>query len=42
MNKMEWWYRSGEASAAAHELAWFVTLVFVGIAVVLWWDNKHD
>lgn len=27
---------------AARSLSWFVILVIVGIAVVLWWDIKKE
>lgn len=40
--KTNWWYDSGLAAQAAHELMWFVVLVFVGIGVVIWWDMRKE
>ena len=40
--KTNWWYESGAAAQAAHELVWFVVLVFVGIGVVIWRDIRNE
>jgi hypothetical protein len=40
--KTNWWIESGMASEAAHELLWFVVLVFVGIGVLIWHDIKKE
>lgn len=34
------WVHSGQAAAAAQELAWFVILVFVGLGIVIWLDMR--
>ena len=40
--KTAWWYESGAAAQAAHELVWFVVLVVVGIGVVIWRDIRKE
>jgi len=40
--KINWWVDSGLASQAAHELAWFVILVFVGLGVMIWRDIQKE
>ena len=40
--KTNWWIESGMASQAAHELVWFVVVVFVGLGVVIWLDIKKE
>lgn len=35
---IESWYRAGQAQVAAHELAWFVILMVLVIAYVIWSD----
>ena len=42
MDRLNWWVETGMAAAAARELTWFVILVFLGIGVALWMDNKKD
>lgn len=37
---IESWYRTGQAQAAAHELAWFVLLMVLIVAFVIW--TEHD
>jgi UDP-N-acetylmuramyl pentapeptide phosphotransferase/UDP-N-acetylglucosamine-1-phosphate transferase len=41
-SKINWWYESGRAAEAAQELVWFVVIVFVGIAVVIWLDDRKN
>jgi hypothetical protein len=38
--KTNWWIESGMASEAAHELMWFVIIVFVGIGLLIWNDIR--
>jgi len=42
INKMNWWYESGQAAEAAQELVWFVVIVFVGVGVVLWLNDRKN
>lgn len=35
-NAVEAWHRSGQAAAAAHDIVWFFTLVFVIAAYLSW------
>jgi len=40
--KTNWWYDSGLAAQAAHELVWFVVIVVVGIGIMAWRDMKKE
>lgn len=40
INKMNWWYESGQAAEAAQELVWFVVIVFVGVGVIIWFNDR--
>jgi hypothetical protein len=37
-----YWIDSGLAAEAARDLIWFVVLVFVGVAVVIWRDIRKN
>jgi len=39
---MNWWYESGQAAQAAQELVWFVVIIFVGIGVVIWLNDRKN
>jgi hypothetical protein len=38
--KTAWWYESGAASEAAHELVWFVLFCIILIGVAIWLDMR--
>lgn len=40
ISKTNLWYESGKAAEAAQELVWFVVLVFVGIGVLIWLNDR--
>jgi hypothetical protein len=39
-SKTNWWYESGQAAQAAQELVWFVVIVFVGVGVIIWFNDR--
>jgi len=40
--RLDYWYDSGMAAAAAREVIWFAILVFVAIGFVIWLDIRKD
>ena len=40
MNRLQWWVDSGLAAQAAQELVWFVVIVFVVGAYVIWRSER--
>jgi hypothetical protein len=42
INKTNWWYESGQAAEAAQGLVWFVVIVFVGVGVILWLNDRKN
>ena len=40
MNRLQWWVDSGLAAQAAHELVWFVVIVFVVGAYLIWRSER--
>lgn len=40
MNRLQWWVDSGLAAQAAQELVWFVVIMFVVGAYVIWRSER--
>jgi hypothetical protein len=36
---IESWYRTGQAQAAAQDLAWFVVVMLAIVAAAIWFDE---
>lgn len=42
MDRFSWWVQSGVAEQSARSVAWFVVIVFIGIAFVMWRDVRSE
>ena len=40
MNRLQWWVDSGLAAQAAQELVWFVVVLFVVGAYLIWRSER--